>query len=160
MRKRIGVVSDSHGDRGRLEFALMKMEAGGRLDALIHCGDMASDADFIGGNILQVVAVRGNCDGWMAEASADMAVNIGGVNFFVTHGHKYGVKSDTDTLASVAAGQGAQICCFGHTHIPCCEYRYGVLMLNPGACYATGNCAVIVTDGRGGFDVQMMTNYD
>ena len=159
MTKRIGVVSDSHGDRGRLEYALMKMEAGGRLDALIHCGDMASDADFIGGNILQVVAVRGNCDGWMAEAPIDMRLDIGGVNFYVTHGHKYGVKSGTATLASIATGQGAQICCFGHTHIPHCAYENGVLMLNPGACFATGNCAVIVTDGRGGDDVQMMTNF-
>ena len=30
--KRIGVISDSHGDRGQMEFALMKMEAEGRLD--------------------------------------------------------------------------------------------------------------------------------
>ena len=154
--KRIGVISDSHGDRGRMELALMKMEAEGRLDCLIHCGDVASDADFIGSNILQVAAVRGNCDGWMVDAPDEMALDIAGIHFFITHGHRYGVKSDTGTLAEIAANRGAQICCFGHTHIPHCEYAHGVLMLNPGACYGTGSCALILADERGGFDVRML----
>lgn len=37
--KRIGIVSDSHGMRGMLEQSLIKLEAGGPLDALIHCGE-------------------------------------------------------------------------------------------------------------------------
>ncbi|MBQ9197051.1 MAG: metallophosphoesterase [Clostridia bacterium] len=155
--KRIGVISDTHFDRGRMEFALMKMEAEGRLDCLIHCGDVADDAAFIGGNILQVVAVRGNCDGWMSDAPIEQELNIAGIRFFITHGHRYGVKSDTGTLAEIAATRGAQICCFGHTHIPFCEYERGVLMLNPGACCNTGNCALILADERGGFDVRMLT---
>lgn len=155
--KRIGVIADSHGDRGQMEFALMKMEAEGRLDCLIHCGDMASDADFIGGNILQVAAVCGNCDGWSSEAPNEMELTIAGIRFFITHGHRYGVKSGVETLADFAAAKGAQICCFGHTHIPYCAYQRGVLMLNPGACYGTANCALILADGRGNFDVRMLT---
>lgn len=157
MIRRIGVISDSHGDRGHLEQALLKLEAGGRLDALIHCGDHASDAELIGGNILQVVAVRGNCDGWLSEAPLEMMLNIGGVNMLITHGHRYGVKSDIGPLADAAARHGAQICCFGHTHVPKCEYERGVLMLNPGACLYTGNCALILADGKGGFSVEMFT---
>ena len=155
--RRIGVIADSHGDRGRMEFALMKMEAEGKLDCLIHCGDYARDADFIGGNILQVAAVRGNCDGWLSEAPIEMELAVAGVRFFITHGHRYGVKSDISLLADIAASRGAQICCFGHTHVPYCEYERGVLMLNPGACYGTGNCALILADGRGNFDVKILT---
>jgi len=157
--KRIGVVSDSHGDRGHLEFALMKLEAEGRLDALIHCGDGAGDADYVGGSILQVAAVRGNCDGWMDEHQDELLLTIGGVSIFVTHGHRYGVKSDTLLLSSAAAARGAQICCFGHTHIPLCAYENGVLMLNPGACHSTGSCALILADERGGYTVRMMSAY-
>lgn len=103
--KRIGIVSDSHGMRGMLEQSLIKLEAGGPLDALIHCGDGGSDAKYLAGNILQTVIVRGNCDGWGCDYEDDMLVNIGGVNIFVTHGHRYGVKSGLDTLASAAARQ-------------------------------------------------------
>ena len=101
--KRIGIVSDSHGMRGMLEQSLIKLEAGGPLDALIHCGDGGSDAKYLAGNILQTVIVRGNCDGWGCDYEDDMLVNIGGVSIFVTHGHRYGVKSGLDTLASAAA---------------------------------------------------------
>lgn len=156
MRTRIGVISDSHGDSGHLQQALMKLEAGGRLDALIHCGDHASDADLIGANILQVAAVRGNCDGWLDSHEEEMLLNIGGVTFFIAHGHRYGVKREADTIAEIAAARGAQICCFGHTHVPLCEYCRGVLLLNPGACLYTGDCALITTDGRGGYSVQML----
>ena len=155
--KRIGVISDSHGDRGQMDRALLKLEANGRLDALIHCGDHASDADFIGGNILQVVAVRGNCDGWMDSHEDEMLVDIGGVPIFVTHGHRYGVKQELYTLADAAAGRGARICCFGHTHEPCCRVESGVLMINPGACIGTGDCALITIDNNRHFDVTMMT---
>ena len=157
MKRRIGVISDSHGDMGHLNMAMMKLEAEGPLDALIHCGDHAGDAEAVGGNILQVAAVRGNCDGWMDKSPLEMELVIGGVRFFITHGHKYGVKSDIETLSQIAAAKGAQICCFGHTHIPRCEYRNGVLMLNPGACLYTGSCALIETDGQGGFQVRMLT---
>ena len=45
--KRIGIVSDSHGMRGMLEQSLIKLEAGGPLDALIHCGDLEGSEDYI-----------------------------------------------------------------------------------------------------------------
>ncbi|MBQ7455806.1 MAG: metallophosphoesterase [Clostridia bacterium] len=152
---RVGVISDSHGDRAHLEQALFKLEAGGRLDALIHCGDHASDADMVSGSILQVAAVRGNCDGWMDSHEDELLLTFGGVTFFIVHGHRFGVKQGIETLAEIAASRGAQVCCFGHTHHALCRYERGVLMLNPGACLYTGDCALLTLDGRGGCDVQM-----
>ena len=154
--KRIGIVSDSHGDRGHLQQALMKLEAEGRLDTLIHCGDGGHDAQALTGNILQTVIVRGNCDGWSSPYKEEMLVPINGVTFMVTHGHRYRVKQDLSTLADSAAAKGAQIVCFGHTHIPFCEWRNGVLLVNPGSCAYTGRCALITIDDRGEFTVQML----
>ena len=142
-----------------METALMKLEAEGRLDALIHCGDHASDADFVSGSILQVAAVHGNCDGWTDAHPEEMLITVGGVHIFITHGHRYGVKRDIALLAEAAAARGAQICCFGHTHIPLCRYERGVLMLNPGACLATGGCALIEIDGRGDYTARLVNRF-
>lgn len=154
--KRIGIVSDSHGDRGHLEQALMKMEAGGRLDCLIHCGDGGQDAASVTGSIMQVVIVRGNCDGWGCPYQEEMVLPIGGVTFMVTHGHRYGVKRELDLLADSAAAKGAQIVCFGHTHTPYCAYHQGVLLLNPGSCAYTSRCAVITVDDRGEYTAELL----
>ena len=154
--KRIGVVSDSHGDRGHLQQALMKLEADGRIDALIHCGDGGHDAQALTGNILQTVIVRGNCDGWSSPYKEEMFVPIGNANFFVTHGHRYGVKRDLALLAEAAAVKGARVACFGHTHVPFCEWQNGVLLVNPGSCAYTGRCALITVDDRGEVSAKLL----
>ena len=123
--KRIGIVSDSHGMRGMLEQSLIKLEAGGPLDALIHCGDGGSDAKYLAGNILQAVIVRGNCDGWGCDYEDDMV-------------------------------EGAQVACFGHTHKPFCEYRDGVLLINPGTCTLRGACALLTIDQSGSFQAELL----
>jgi len=154
--KRIGVVSDSHGDCGHLEQALMKLEAGGKIDALIHCGDGGHDAKYLTGNILQTVIVRGNCDGWSSPFQEEMLLNIGKAKFLVTHGHRYGVKRDLSILAEAAASKGAQVACFGHTHVPYCQWQNGVLLVNPGACVYAGRCAPIIVDDRGDVSAQLL----
>ena len=133
--RRIGVISDTHHDRGQMEFALMKMEAEGRLDCLIHCGDVAGDVDFIGGNILQVVAVRGNCDGWMSEAPLDRELNIAGINFFITHGHRYDIRWDLTMLEDRARELGVDVIFFGHSHRPAILQfpESGLTCYNPGS---------------------------
>ena len=85
-----------------------------------------------------------------------MLVSIGGVSIFVTHGHRYGVKSGLDTLASAAAAKGAQVACFGHTHKPFCEYRDGVLLINPGTCTLRGACALLTIDPSGSFQAELL----
>ena len=154
--KRIGIVSDSHGMRGMLDQSLIKLEAGGPLDALIHCGDGGSDAKYLAGNILQTVIVRGNCDGWGCDYEDDMLVNIGGVNIFVTHGHRYGVKSGLDTLDSAAAAKGAQVACFGHSLKLCCVLRVGLVLIHRGAFSLGGACALLTIDQSGSFQAELL----
>ena len=57
----------------------------------------------------------------------------GGVRFFLTHGHLFGVKSSLTRLKLEANRVGAQIALFGHTHRPFCEEDGGVWYMNPGA---------------------------
>lgn len=154
--KRIGIVSDTHGDCGHLEMALMKMEAEGRLDAVIHCGDGARDAQRVLQSIMQMPVVAGNCDGWATDLPEDLLISFHGVKVFITHGHRYMVKSGMDMLAETAAAKDAQIACFGHTHRAFQEYRNGVLLLNPGACVYTGSCMLLTIDARGNFSVKAL----
>lgn len=154
--KRIGIVSDTHGDRGHLEQALLKLEAAGRLDALIHCGDGACDLRYLGGSILQTAVVYGNCDGSAAELARDMLLDMDGVRIYITHGHYYNVKRGLDLLAEAAAAKGAQVACYGHTHKAVCEYRAGVLLLNPGACVYTGACALLTVEKGGSFTARLL----
>jgi len=154
--KRIGVVSDSHGDRGHLQQALMKMEAGGKLDCVIHCGDGGRDAEALTGHIMQTIIVKGNNDGWSCPYDEGKLLPIGKATFFITHGHRFGVKNDLYTLADAAVAKGAQVVCFGHTHIPYCGYLQGVLMVNPGSCAFTSRGAVITVDDRGEITAELI----
>lgn len=154
--KRIGIVSDSHGFRGQLQQALIKLEADGRIDALIHCGDGCNDASALAGNILHTVIVRGNCDSWMDPFEEEQLVSIGGVTIFITHGHRYGVKSGLDVLADTAAAKGAQVACFGHTHRAVCEYKNGVLLINPASCAVHGTCALLTIDNSGSYSARLL----
>ena len=162
--RRIIAVSDIHGNLPYLKGLLKKI----RFDAddiLIIDGDfLEKGPDSLGtlryimqlseaGNIYTVC---GNCDGWGCDYEDDMLVNIGGVNIFVTHGHRYGVKSGLDTLTSAAAAKGAQVACFGHTHKPFCEYRDGVLLINPGTCTLRGACALLTIDQSGSFQAELL----
>ena len=59
-------------------------------------------------------------------------------------------------LASAAAAKGAQVACFGHTHKPFCEYRDGVLLINPGTCTLRGACALLTIDQSGSFQAELL----
>ena len=49
-----------------------------------------------------------------------------GLTAFATHGHVY----HPDSLLPLKAGD---ILLFGHTHVPLCEKREGILCMNPGS---------------------------
>lgn len=147
--KRVGVISDSHGDRGHARQALYKLEAEAPLDALIHCGDGWRDIAPFAQSVPQAAYVRGNCDGYASQPEEALLITVGGVCLFITHGHRYGVKNGLDALADAALARGAQIACFGHTHRRYCQWRRGVLLLNPGSCAYTGDCALILIGNEG-----------
>ena len=126
---RIIVVSDTH---RHLEYVLGFLQNIREFDMIIHLGDNTSDADTLKKIYpeKQVIAVKGNTD--ISSYESEIFCNIEGVNFFVTHGHIYGVKMGTERLWYRARELGADVVLYGHTHIPVCENEDGVLMLNPG----------------------------
>ena len=81
----------------------------------------------------RVLGVRGNCDAEIDQAvlafpiMADYALLCeGGRTVFATHGHLF----DPDRLPPLHAGE---ILLQGHTHVPLCMERAGIMCLNPGS---------------------------
>lgn len=121
------VVSDSHGLSKELE--VLRERHLNEVDLMIHCGDseLVPDNKAMSGYL----TVMGNCDfgGYPLETTTEIA----GRKFFITHGHKYSVKSSLIKLKYKAAEVGADIACFGHSHILGAEVIGGTLFLNPGS---------------------------
>ena len=151
MITRVGVFSDSHGDRRALYDLLEKM---GYIDAACFLGDVASDADYLESlvavrpNHPRFYAVRGNND-YACLLQDTLIAEIGGKRFYMTHGHRH---RDLMSLALRAKENEADVALFGHTHVPLCEEAYGVLLLNPGSAgnYCRGGRArasVLEIDG-------------
>jgi len=128
---RILVVSDTHGKRDRLSRAIL---AQSKAEVVIHLGDCISDIDLIRYEFPEKMftGVAGNCDFGRTEFYQDM-ITLDGKKIFYTHGHKFGVKGGHGVLVEYARRQGADICLFGHTHVPVTSYQDGLYVMNPGS---------------------------
>jgi putative phosphoesterase len=125
---KIFIMSDSH--RLTNEVEMLKEKHRAEVDFMIHCGDseLSSDRPELAG----FVTVRGNCDhdmGFPEEA----VVEAGGRKIFVTHGHLFAVKSTLMNLYYRARELGADIVCFGHSHMLGMEMVDDILFINPGS---------------------------
>ncbi len=129
------VFSDIHGASGNFARILAREpDAQGVLflgdgyrgveDALARCG-------------LPVHAVCGNCDG-DCGLPEEAELTAAGRRIFLTHGHRYHVKSGTQLLEAEGQRRGAEIVLFGHTHRALEAYRGGMYVLNPGAASGYG----------------------
>lgn len=100
---------------------------------------------------LPIEAVRGNCD-FRSGLPSELVLTLGGVRFFLTHGHRYGVKTDRwlESLKAAARENGAQAVLFGHTHEAFMEWDGELLILNPGTArgYSPGGAVLEIRDGK------------
>ncbi|MEH7116601.1 metallophosphoesterase [Neobacillus vireti] len=122
------IVSDSHGLTRELE--IIRERHLDEVDVMIHCGDselMPTDKSISG-----YLTVRGNCD-FGAEYPLETTVEAAGRKFFITHGHRYSVKSTLMNLKYKAEEVRADIVCFGHSHVMGAEVVAGTLFINPGS---------------------------
>jgi putative phosphoesterase len=127
---KILVVSDTH---GCAEPVREIVEKRGPFDALIHCGDVEGQENVVSSAAgCATYMVAGNND-WGTQLPSEIFATIGGLDFFVTHGHRYRVYAGPERLAAEAARRGADICLYGHTHVPMIERRGGLLLMNPGS---------------------------
>ena len=130
---RILVVSDTHGDFRSLVAALGLL--GRSVQALVHLGDGSGDvkaAMRYGAPTPPAFGVRGNVD---ADSSVPLArrFDAEGRLVMLAHGHRYPLGDGVASLVYAAKEAGARAFFFGHTHVPYCEERSGVLLLNPGS---------------------------
>ena len=119
----IGVISDTHG--------LLRDEAAaalGQATLIIHAGDIGSAAVIAElEQISPVQAIRGNVDrgAWAKVFPDTQIMEVEGQRIYVIHNLG---ELDIDPVAS-----GFSVVISGHSHMPKCERRDGVLYLNPGS---------------------------
>ena len=159
------VFSDSHGHGERID-AVIQTQIG-KPDAIIFLGDGLRDIAYCDTGDIPIFAVQGNCDIYSyfrsGETEEELLFTLGGKRIFITHGHKYGVKSGIGYLISSAAKMGADIVLYGHTHdafesvLNKDENDYGIKLdkpmyvMNPGSIgdyNASFGCINIDREGR------------
>ncbi|MYL29099.1 YfcE family phosphodiesterase [Halobacillus halophilus] len=121
------IISDTHGLTDEV------MEVKNRhsdVDAMIHCGD--SELSYGSKELEGFHYAKGNCD-FEPEMENDQVFTVGDITFLVTHGHLFQVKSTLMPLSYRAEEAGAQIACFGHSHIAGAEKVQDTLFINPGS---------------------------
>jgi uncharacterized protein len=133
-RLQVVVTGDTHlGPRRRGPLPAALLAACAQADRILHTGDVV-DAGLLDelGALAPLDGVAGNCDGWdvAARLPAEQTVEIGGVRVAMLHDS----GPERDRRARLRARfPEARAVCFGHTHLPVCEDRDGLLLLNPGS---------------------------
>lgn len=148
--KRILVLSDSHSGTSFMHWCIDTVKP----DAIVHLGDYYDDGCLIHEEhpMIPFRQVPGNCDRYRTPPFAqEIAIErLCGVDLYLTHGHRHGVKSTTDLLVRDARAAKVQAVLYGHTHIPDCRKDGDLWILNPGASGSWGGSAGIieVEDGK------------
>ena len=148
--KRILVLSESHSGTSFMHWCIHTVKP----DAIVHLGDYYDDGCLIHEEYPQIPfrQVPGNCDRYRTPPYAqDISIErLFGVDLYLTHGHRHGVKSTTGLLIRDARKARVQAVLYGHTHIADCRYEDGLWIMNPGASGSWGGSAGIieVEDGK------------
>jgi putative phosphoesterase len=140
-RRGLLVVSDSH---GRTDGMVCLAKPVRPFDLVLHLGDLQDDPAEIALELAcPVLSVRGNCDtGPVAQNLPDeRRVQLGGLWFFLTHGHTCHVKTGLECLLQTAltGSRRPDVVIYGHTHQRRIVRRIvadrPVWLLNPGPAY-------------------------
>ncbi len=121
------IMSDTHGDAEVIDkVRSFHPDA----DAIVHCGD--SELPYDHQALEGIERVCGNCDRG-TDFPEEKVFRVGDTTVFVTHGHLFNVKSTILSLTYRAKELGADICCFGHSHVLGAEKINDTLFINPGS---------------------------
>lgn len=142
---KILVLSDSHSGLRFMHHCIDRVEP----DVFIHLGDYYEDGETLKEEYPEIplYQVPGNCDRYRCppDAREILMPRIGGVKFYMTHGHRHHVKQDTGRLLKDARDWDAQVVLYGHTHVPNCYQDVdGLWILNPGSCGYFGGSAGLI----------------
>ncbi|MEW4354402.1 metallophosphoesterase [Streptococcus pneumoniae] len=127
-KQTIIVMSDSHGDRAVVED--IKEHYLGKVDAIFHNGDseLASDDPIWQG----ITVVAGNMDFYGGYKDRLLTL-VGDTRIAQTHGHLYMINFGFQKLDFWAQEKNADICLYGHLHVPDAWMEGKTLFLNPGS---------------------------
>ncbi len=144
------VLSDSHSYLSLMQQSVNLIQP----DVILHLGDYYDDGASVAQNYPEIpfYQVPGNCDWGRCSLSVkeDLITELGGVKLFMTHGHRYRVKSGTQMLLMAARAANVQAVLFGHTHEPeCYQSPDGMWVLNPGTCgHYSGSVGYMVIENE------------
>lgn len=156
------VLSDSHSSLRFMRASIQKIMP----DAVVHLGDYFDDGQAMAEEFAPIpfLLVPGNCDRYRCvDFQQDVRIlTVGGVKLFMTHGHRYGVKSGTERLLTAARAAGAGAVLYGHTHMPDCRREPdGLWVLNPGSCgYFGGTAGMMEVENGCIRDARILTQKD
>ena len=128
--RRILIVSDSHGRNDNVRLAI---EKAGRIDSMIHLGDVGYDyllVERMAGVPTYIVAGNNDYGGFLREMSI---IYMGTHRVLLVHGHRQGVYNGTDRIRYLALENDCDIAMYGHTHVPHLEEGGDVTIVNPGS---------------------------
>lgn len=132
---RVLIVSDTHGSHRNLDAVLERV---GKIDALIHMGDVENGEHYIEAVAdCETYMVAGNND-FFSFLPKEREFTLGKYNIFITHGHNYYVSMGTARLKEEARLRKADIVMYGHTHKPDLEFDEDIIVINPGASHIHG----------------------
>ena len=149
--KRILVLSDSHSGLSFMRRCIRAVKP----DVMIHLGDYFDDGETMAQENPNVRnhQVPGNCDRYrMIRYEPEVrCYPVGGVKFYMTHGHLHNVKTNRHQLLLEARKMDAQVVLYGHTHVPATEYFSNedkpFYLFNPGS----------ISSGRGSYGILTLT---
>lgn len=127
---KIAVISDSHYDGDSVKAIKKYLN---NVDIIIHCGDGSPDIDILAKDFTgEIYVVRGNCD-INNLYPIERIIEIMGKRIFITHGHRYNVKYEYNTIFYKGKEVEADIVLFGHSHKALIERVGGITIMNPGS---------------------------
>ena len=126
------IISDSHGYLSNLRKVLNQYK--NQIKYVIHLGDYDEDISEIKPEFqsYEFINVSGNCD-FGTSLPSEKVFELCGKRFFITHGHRYSVKSGLTKISYMAEEKSSDICLLGHTHIPLLTSFNDVVYMNPGS---------------------------
>lgn len=127
---KILIVSDTHGRHGNLDAVL---EREGKIDMLIHLGDVEDDEHYIEAIAKWPVHMLSGNNDFFSYLPGEKEIKIGKYRVFMTHGHGYYVSMNTRRLRNEAVARGVDIVMFGHTHKPYIDVEGDLKVINPGS---------------------------
>ncbi len=130
---RVLILSDSHGRNENVEKAIKKAKKSGKIDLMVHLGDVGYDhlaIERMAGVPTYMVAGNNDYGGFLRDMSV---IYIGGHKVLLTHGHRQNVHFGLERLGYLALENDCDIVMYGHTHVPLLEEDEDITFLNPGS---------------------------